>query len=116
MNIEKISKTVGSTLINKIGVKMNIDELRDDIQKRRLGGETYESIGDHFGISRSLVQYIEEHPSYNPGRNIKKKLGLETSSAYTRKRRERLNEIAKLWGYASWSNYETETIRTYSIK
>ena len=86
---------------------MDIDNLRDEIKKRRSNGETYESIGDDFGTSGSMIQYIEEHPRYNPGRNIKKKLGLETSDKYTRTRRDRLNDIAIFNGYKSWCAFET---------
>lgn len=70
------------------------------------------------GINAALVQYIETHEDYKPSKQVAKIFNLDPDPSLerTRARNHALDEIAKAWGYASWSNYETETIRTYSIK
>lgn len=97
---------------------MDIPQLRKTIQKKRESGQTYRRIASKLGINAALVQYIETHEDYKPSKQVAKIFNLDPDQNLicTRKRRERLNEIAKSWGYTSWSNYETEMIRTYSMK
>ena len=95
---------------------MDIDMLRDNIKKKRLNGETYESIASELKVSRALVQYIETHPRYRPGRHMRKHLNLKSEVTYTSIRRDKLNEIAKMWGYPSWCAYETDIIKMWLDK
>jgi len=92
---------------------MKLPDLRTNIQTRRANNETYGSIAISLGINRSMVKYIETHESYRPSRRITNILNLDPCPdlIYTRSRRERLDEIAKAWGYTCWSAYETLTLR-----
>lgn len=94
---------------------MDIETVRTEIQNRRKNGETYEVIGKHFDIQKSMVKYIEDHPDYKPSPYISKKLNLEPSKKLqaTRIRRSTLNKIARYWKYANWSDYETKVIENF---
>ena len=96
---------------------MNLIELRRSIISRRLKGDSYNSIGAQIGIHRSLVKYIETHPGYSPSQTLIERLKLTRtpSQLYTLSRRQRLDKIARLLGYASWSEYETLTLRYFDI-
>jgi len=62
-----------------------------------------------------LVFHIETHENYRPSKKIKAllKLDPEPSLVYTRTRRQKLDRIARLKGYACWSAYESAMIREY---
>ena len=94
---------------------MQIDLVRVDIKKRRENNETYESISRTLGINRAMVKYIETHPNYTPSKRIMAILFQDPPKSLqaTRERNATLNEIARSWGYASWSAYGTEQIRIF---
>lgn len=96
----------------KVGVKMNLKELQNDISARRAAGETYASIAKRIGINRALARHIEITKNYMPGKRIKKILNLDPSkdALCSRKRRAILDSIARKKGFASWCSYETSEI------
>ena len=90
---------------------MDIHQIRCAIQDRHKSGEIYQSIADSFHITKAMAWQIAH--GYKPGKRVSAILQLEPDSElqYTRSRRQRLNEIAREWGYAGWANYETETLK-----
>lgn len=97
---------------------MNISELRQYIRSSRESGETYRKIAGKLGIKSALVKYIENNSNYRPGKKVAAILNLDPEPGLisTRKRRERLDEIARSWGYSSWCAYETECIKPREIQ
>ena len=91
---------------------MRLVELRQDIQNCRKSGETYYSIATVYHINKAMVWQIEH--DYVPGKKVSTILQLEPDGdlQYTRTRRQRLNEIAKKWGFSSWANYETWMLKS----
>lgn len=92
---------------------MTPDQLRIDIKIRRANGESYQKIADTLRISKPAVRRIEH--GEKPSKRLAALLNLDPPEPSaklkaTRERREKLNERAKLWGYSSWSNFETEVI------
>ena len=94
---------------------MNLIELRCYIINKRENGVSYGKIGKEFGIAGSMVEYIETHENYKPSKNMVAKLNLDPtpSQVYTLTRRQKLNRIARSWGHACWSAYESFTIREH---
>jgi len=89
---------------------MDIHHIRCSIQAKRKNGEIYQSIADDLHINKAMVWQIEH--GYTPGKKVSSilKLDPDPELKYTRTRRERLDEIAKEWGFSSWCAYETKTI------
>jgi len=92
---------------------MNLIELRCHIINKLKNGESYGKIGSGLGISRAMVKYIETHENYKPSKRMVGILNLDPDPAliYTRTRNQKLNEVAKKKGYASWSSYGTAMIK-----
>ena len=90
---------------------MRLCDMRQDIENRLSKGQNYQNIADVYGIKRGMAWQIAH--GYKPGKRVSAILQLEPDSElqYTRSRRQRLNEIAREWGYAGWANYETETLK-----
>ena len=94
---------------------MNIDQIRRDIKKRRSQPvpETYAQIGESFNIAGSLARYIELHPDYKPNKETAERMKLDPSPRLiaTRDRQATLDNVAKEWGYKSWSQFCTVVYR-----
>jgi len=95
---------------------MDIHHIRHSIQARRKKGEIYQSIADDLNINKAMVWQIEH--GYIPGKKVSEILQLDPNPElkYTRSRRERLDEIAKEWGFSSWCAYETNTLNNQKAK
>ena len=76
---------------------------------------SYGHIASKLGIEPSMVKYIETHENYKPSKRMiaKLKLDPDPSLVYTRTRRQKLDRIARSWGHACWSAYESAMIREY---
>lgn len=90
---------------------MRLHELRRLIRNKRKNGMSYRSIGIELGISAPEVDRIDH--GKNPGPKAAKILDLEPSADLisTRKRNERLDEIARGMGYSSWCAYGTALLK-----
>ena len=89
---------------------MNLYTVRQAIHNRHENDETYQSIADDLGITKAMAWQIEH--GYKPGRRVSAILQLDPCPdlRYTRTRRERLDEIARGWGYSGWCNYESSLL------
>ena len=94
---------------------MNINQLRERIISKRDKGESYRRIASKLGLEPSMVRYIETHENYKPSKRMVKILNLdpEPSLAYARTRNQKLDEIARSWGYSGWCAYGTAMIKEY---
>lgn len=92
---------------------MRLDIISADIQYRHSQGESYKRIGESLGISAPTADRIAH--GKRPGKKVCEILGLDPSPdlAYTRKRNQRLDSIARLWGHTNWSAYETAVLSDY---
>jgi hypothetical protein len=94
------------------------DSVARTVKKRLLSEKkeflTWRAVADKYHVNVSYIYNFVKH-GIVPGNNaILEVLGFldvpNTKLDYTRSRRERLDEIAQGWGYASWCNYESSTI------
>lgn len=92
---------------------MNLTDIRIQITVRRVNGETYKEIGKSLGISAPEADRIAH--GKRPGKKVSAILGLDPSPALqaTRRRIAKANQIARAWGFKSWSEYTTRMIEIY---
>jgi len=95
---------------------MKLNELRLNIVERRLDGETYQSIANYYGVTKSMIFQIEK--GYRPGKKISAVLNLEPSEPVIQKRirRQKLDKIAQSWGYKGWWDYGSKAIEKFDIE
>jgi hypothetical protein len=89
---------------------MNIRAVRHEIVEMKRRGKSYYCIAKELGVNRSGIWKVAH--GIRPGPHVCAALGIDPPSGmkYTRTRRERLDEIAQGWGYASWCSYETSVL------
>lgn len=95
---------------------MQFHELCQELRERSKNGESYHKIGESLGITKPAVGRIIK--GIRPGKKVSDILKLDPSPdlSYTRRRRNKLNWIAKTWGYDNWANYETCVLHTGNIE
>ena len=77
---------------------------------------SYNKLAKKYGVNiRYVWEYLTTGKVPN-SRKVQRKLGIKTTALiYTRTRRQKLDEIAREWGYSGWCAYETTMIeRWYS--
>lgn len=78
-------------------------------EKIELG--SYNKLALKYGVNVRYVWDLLVNDNVPHSRKIRKKLGIiKHGLEYTRTRNQKLNEIAKSWGYTSWCNYCTHLI------